>query len=65
MLKFIKGHMDTIGGIEIYPIISFAIFFLFFVVVTTLVIKARKEHIDHMSALPLDDSEGQLTDKAS
>ncbi len=65
MLKFIKGHMDTIGGIEIYPLISFVIFFVFFFAVLTLVVKARKEHIDHMSALPLDDAEGPITEKAS
>ena len=32
MLKFIKHNMETISGIEIYPIISLLIFFLFFVV---------------------------------
>lgn len=31
MLKFIKHTMETIGGIEIYPIISLLIFFTFFV----------------------------------
>lgn len=31
MLKFIKHNMETISGIEIYPIISLLIFFLFFI----------------------------------
>ena len=30
MLKFIKHHMDTISGIGIYPVLSFVIFFTFF-----------------------------------
>ena len=65
MLRFIKHHVDTIGGIEIYPLISFGIFFLFFLTVGVLVITSRKEHIDHMGALPLDDAEGPITDKVS
>ena len=30
MLKFIKHHLDTISGIGIYPVISFLLFFGFF-----------------------------------
>ncbi|MBK7086221.1 MAG: CcoQ/FixQ family Cbb3-type cytochrome c oxidase assembly chaperone [Flavobacteriales bacterium] len=30
MLKFIKHHLDTIAGVGIYPVISFVIFFSFF-----------------------------------
>lgn len=56
MLKFIKHHMSSIGNIEIYPIISFVIFFLFFLVVTYLVIKSDKKFISKMQNLPLDDS---------
>jgi len=65
MLRFIKHHVDTIGGIEIYPLISFGIFFLFFVAVSVIVITSRKEHIDHMGTLPLDDAESPIIDKAS
>jgi cytochrome c oxidase cbb3-type subunit 4 len=54
MLKYIKQHMASISGIEIYPIISFIIFFLFFLVATWLILKADKEHISKMSDLPLD-----------
>lgn len=65
MLRFIKHHVDTIGGIEIYPLISFVIFFLFFVTVGVLVLTSRKEHIDHMGALPLDEAEGSNKEKVS
>ncbi|MBX9851914.1 MAG: CcoQ/FixQ family Cbb3-type cytochrome c oxidase assembly chaperone [Cytophagaceae bacterium] len=54
MLKYIKNHMATIGGIEIYPIISFLIFFTFFVVVAIWVMKANKEYLTKMSELPLE-----------
>ena len=54
MLKFIKHHMETIIGIEIYPIISFIIFFTFFVLVLIYVIRADKHTISEMANLPLD-----------
>ncbi|MBP9152410.1 MAG: CcoQ/FixQ family Cbb3-type cytochrome c oxidase assembly chaperone [Flavobacteriales bacterium] len=57
MLKFVKHHMDTIAGIEIYPLISFVIFFTFFCAVAAYVIWQRKEHFTKMSLMPLDDNE--------
>jgi fructose-specific phosphotransferase system IIC component len=57
MLKYIKQHMASISGIEIYPLISFGIFFLFFLAVTYLVIKADKNHIQTLSNMPLEDEE--------
>lgn len=56
MLKFIKQHMSSIGNIEIYPLISFVIFFLFFLIVTYLVIRSDKKFITKMQNLPLEDS---------
>ncbi len=55
MLKFIKSHMSTIGGIEIYPLVSFIIFFVFFLIVAILVFRESKESISIMSNLPLED----------
>ncbi len=49
--------MDTIAGIEIYPLISFVIFFTFFCAVAAYVIWQRKEHFTKMSLMPLDDNE--------
>jgi len=57
MLKFVKHHMETIVGIEIFPIISFIIFFTFFVTVLAYLIMQRKEHFDKMSLMPLDDNQ--------
>ncbi|MBW2962075.1 CcoQ/FixQ family Cbb3-type cytochrome c oxidase assembly chaperone [Mesonia aestuariivivens] len=54
MLKFIKGHMETIAGIEIYPIISLLIFFLFFVALFWWVFTAKKDYINEVSSLPLE-----------
>ena len=54
MLKFVKNHMDSISGIEIYPVISLIIFFSFFVALFWWVVTAKKEHIKEVSNLPLD-----------
>lgn len=54
MLKFVKNHMESIEGIEIYPIISLLIFFTFFVVLFWWVFTAKKDYIKTVSNLPLD-----------
>lgn len=54
MLKFVKNHMESITGIEIYPLISLIIFFTFFVVLFWWVITAKKEYITTVSNIPLD-----------
>lgn len=53
MLKFIKHHMDTISGIGIYPVISFVLFFSFFLGMLWWLRSVSKGHIAHMTALPL------------
>lgn len=57
MLKFIKHHMETIAGIEIYPLISFIIFFIFFVGLTIYVIKADKKMIKDIANIPLNNNQ--------
>ncbi len=59
MLKFIKGHMETIAGVEIYPIISLLIFFGFFVILFWWVMTARKEYISDMEQIPLESDNDQ------
>ncbi|MAN04768.1 MAG: CcoQ/FixQ family Cbb3-type cytochrome c oxidase assembly chaperone [Owenweeksia sp.] len=54
MLKFIKHHMETISGIEIYPMISFLIFFSIFMVALIYVLRADKQRMHKLGALPLD-----------
>lgn len=53
MLKFIKHHMDTIIGIEIFPLISFIIFFLFFLIMTIWIIRLDKNEVKKISEIPL------------
>lgn len=46
--------MDTISGIEIYPIISLLIFFIFFVVLYTWTYTYKKEKIIELSHIPFE-----------
>ena len=59
MLKFIKHHLESMTGIEVYPLVSFIIFFVFFLVVFYFVIRADKTQIDEISRLPLDDNNAE------
>lgn len=56
MLKFVKNHLETITGIEIYPLISLVIFFSFFVTLFWWVFTAKKEYINTVSKIPLDEN---------
>lgn len=49
--------METIGGVEIFPLISFLIFFIFFVVLFVWVIRMSKKDVKEMAALPLEDDD--------
>lgn len=55
MLRFIKGNLENIDGVVIYPIISLLIFFTFFAGLYWWVISAKKEHVNEMSNIPLED----------
>lgn len=48
-----KNVLQHIAGVEIYPLISFAIFFLFFLGLLLYVVRANRQHLQDMSAMPL------------
>ncbi|KAA3437126.1 hypothetical protein [Rufibacter hautae] len=53
-----KSVLQSIDGIEIYPIISFVIFFAFFLGLIAYVVVVKKEHIQSMKAMPLQNENG-------
>ena len=57
MLTFIKHHLETITGVEIYPLISFVIFFTFFIGLTAYVMFMRKSYIKELENIPLTDND--------
>jgi cbb3-type cytochrome oxidase subunit 3 len=61
MLKFVKGHMESIAGIEIYPILSLLIFFIFFVALFWWVFTAKKDYISTVENIPLETDNDQTS----
>ena len=55
-MKFIN-YLESMTGIGIYPLVSFLIFFLFFLAVSLYLIRAGKKHFDVVSQIPLDSNE--------
>ncbi len=53
-----KDVLQSIEGIGIYPIISFIIFFTFFIGLIFWLIKADKNYIIKMKQMPLDSNKG-------
>jgi cytochrome c oxidase cbb3-type subunit 4 len=51
-MKIVSQYLESIAGIEIFPVVSFIIFFLFFLVVTWYVIRLDKNYIEEMANLP-------------
>lgn len=54
-----KHYFEQIQGVEIWPIISLSIFFIFFLCLILWVIKVDKKYIDEMSNMPVDDDDQQ------
>lgn len=59
MLKFIKHHMTSIDGVDLFPVMAFILFFSLFVGVLWWVKGMRRAETDRMSALPLTGNEHQ------
>ncbi len=59
-----KQYFQDIQYIEVGPVIGLTIFFVFFIVLIYLVIKADSGFINKMKNLPLDDK-GQLDQEQS
>lgn len=56
MLSYIKGHLTSIDGIEIFPIISLLIFFTFFVGLGVYVFRSDKARRQEIKNIPLEDN---------
>lgn len=51
-MKF-RHYLETISGVEIYPLISLLGFTLFFLLLLVYVVKANKKHIQELERIPL------------
>lgn len=57
-MKFIH-YLEKISKVDVYALLSFGIFFLFFLAVLTWVFKSDKNRLIANSRIPLDDQEIQ------
>lgn len=51
-----KQVLQSITGIEIYPVIALIMFFLFFLLILGWIFTLNKKYITRMENIPLDDS---------
>jgi cytochrome c oxidase cbb3-type subunit 4 len=58
-MKFIH-YLEKIAGVEIFPLISLLIFFLFFFLLTVWALRVNKEYIAELKQIPLDNKEEPL-----
>jgi hypothetical protein len=52
-----KNVLQSIAGVTVYPLISFAIFFFFFIGLLGYVLIANRQHLSDMSQLPLESND--------
>ena len=53
----IKNVLTSIGGVEVYGVISVCLFFLVFTVAVVMAMRLKKPFLKQMSVLPLDDGQ--------
>jgi cbb3-type cytochrome oxidase subunit 3 len=63
-MKF-KNYLETISGIEIYPMISLLIFVIFFIALIAWVIRLKKSEIIELENLPFTENKINNTQNSS
>lgn len=56
-MRYIKHHLESIVGIEIFPIISLLIFFTFFVLLGIYLVTQKKDRMKMLKQIPLENEE--------
>ena len=60
-----KQFTENINANQAYLIFSLGIFLVFFIVVTIVLIRIKRQHVNHMSDLPLHDGIGKSSNTYS
>ena len=50
-----KELLQSISGVELYAIVGFLIFFVFFILITVHTVRMDKTRVEKLSQIPLDD----------
>nr|WP_319398368.1 hypothetical protein [uncultured Carboxylicivirga sp.] len=64
-MKLVRHYLENIAGIEIYPIISFILFFTLFLFIMWYVIKMDKRVIEEVSNYATDKADEMPDDNQS
>lgn len=54
MFKFIKQYAETMHNIDVYPLFSLLVFFIFFLVLLWMVKSMDRKQVEHLSNIPFD-----------
>lgn len=54
-MKLVRHYLESIDGIQVFPLISFVLFFTFFILIGIWVFRMKKGFIQEMSNAPLND----------
>ncbi len=57
MLRFIKGNLESIDGVALFPMISLLLFFTVFVIMLIIVFGYKKKYIEKVSNIPLEEAD--------
>lgn len=52
-----KEVLSSIKNIDIYPVFSFVVFFIFFIIIATWLLRSKTEDFEIVSHLPLTENE--------
>jgi hypothetical protein len=55
-MKF-RHYLESIAGVDIYPLMSLVIFFVFFAVLAFWAIFSDKQHINYLKEIPIKDDQ--------
>ncbi len=61
MLKFIKHHLTSIDGVELFPLIAFVLFLLVFIASSVMVLTSDRRRIKQLEELPFSDNPNDRT----
>jgi len=55
-MKF-RNYLESIAGVDIYPLVSLVIFFAFFACLAIWAFSVSKQHISYMKQMPVKDDD--------
>ena len=64
-MKIVMNTLERIQGVEVFPLFSLIVFFLFFVIMAYLVFNLDKGYINDMKNMPLEEDNNESSNVTS